>query len=94
MTIGHKEVDGLQEYEETGKVEMFTGESIEVSEGEQIFTCIADSRGLLSSVGLPLAGMELLLSFICRSLKSLRRAQSRKRKERTLKIRSIRLRQN
>ncbi|AKB47803.1 hypothetical protein MSKOL_2026 [Methanosarcina sp. Kolksee] len=61
VITGHKEVEGLQESEETGKVEMFTGESIEASEEDQIFTCIADSRGLLSSVGLPMAGMDVTI---------------------------------
>ncbi len=61
VVTGHKEVEGLQDSNEAGKVEMFTGESIEVSEGDQIFTCIADSRGLLSSVGLPLAGMDVTI---------------------------------
>lgn len=61
VITGHKEVEGLQESEEAGKVEMFTGESLEISEGDHIFTCIADSRGLLSSVGLPMAGMDVTI---------------------------------
>lgn len=61
VITGHKEVKDLHESNETGKVEMFTGESIDVSEEDQMFTRIADSKGLLSSVGLSLAGMDVTI---------------------------------
>ena len=37
VITGHKEVEGLQESEEAGKVEMFTGESLEISEGDHMY---------------------------------------------------------
>ncbi|WP_292372741.1 hypothetical protein [Methanosarcina sp. UBA411] len=61
VITGHKEVEGLQEAERSGPIEMFTGNSLEVSDQDQIFSCIADSRALLSSVGLPLAGNDITI---------------------------------
>lgn len=59
--IGHQEIEGLQESGEPGKVEMFTGESIKVSKDDEIFTCLVDIRGLLSSVGIGNAGKDVTI---------------------------------
>lgn len=61
VITGHKDVEGLQEAEKSGPIEMFIGQSLEVSDQDQIFSCIADSRGLLSSVGLPQAGKDVTI---------------------------------
>ncbi len=61
VITGHKEVEGLQEAEKSGPIEMFIGESMEVSDQDQVLSCVADSRGLLSSVGLPLAGNDITI---------------------------------
>jgi predicted acetyltransferase len=58
---GHKDVESLQEAERSGLIEMFTGQSLEVSDQDQVFSCVADSRGLLSSVGLPQAGKDVTI---------------------------------
>jgi hypothetical protein len=51
--LRNKKVEGPQEAEKSGHVEMFTGQSLEVSDKDQIFTCVADSRGFLSSGNFP-----------------------------------------
>lgn len=61
VITGLKDVEGLQEAERSGPIEMFTGQSLEISDQDQIFSCIADSRGLLSSVGLSLAGKDITI---------------------------------
>ncbi|WP_292379165.1 hypothetical protein [Methanosarcina sp. UBA289] len=61
VITGHKDVEGLQEAERSGPIEMFTGQSLEVSDNDQVFSCVADSRGLLSSVGLPMAGKDVTI---------------------------------
>jgi len=61
VILGHKEVEGLQEAEGSGSIEMFIGQSIEVSDQDQVFSCVADSRGLLSSLGLPQAGKDVTI---------------------------------
>lgn len=61
VITGHKDVEDLQEAEKSGPIEMFTGQSLEVSDEDQVFSCVADSRGLLSSVGLPQAGKDVTI---------------------------------
>jgi hypothetical protein len=53
---GHKGVESLQEAERSRLIEMFTGQSLEVSDQDQVFSCVVDSGGLLSFMGLPQAG--------------------------------------
>ncbi|WP_292387702.1 hypothetical protein [Methanosarcina sp. UBA5] len=80
VITGHKDVEGLQEAEKSGPIEMFIGQSLEVSDQAQIFSCVADSRGLLSSVGLPQAGKDVTIILYFKSLRRLRRAPGKKRK--------------
>ncbi len=40
---------------------MFAGKSLEISDDDKVFSCIADSMGRLSSVGLPLAGKDVTI---------------------------------
>jgi len=61
VILGHKDVEGLQEADGSRSIEMFTGQSLEVSDKDQVFSCVADSRGLLSSVGLPQAGKDVTI---------------------------------
>lgn len=56
VIFGHKEVEGLQESPESGPIEMFTGQRINVQEEDRILTCVVDPKDLLSSVGFANAG--------------------------------------
>lgn len=61
VILGHMDVEGLQEAEKSGPIEMFIGESLKISDDDKVFSCVADSRGLLSSVGLTLAGKDVTI---------------------------------
>lgn len=52
VIAGHEEVEGLQEAEKSESFEMLIGQSLEVSDQDQIFSCVADLKELLSSVEL------------------------------------------
>lgn len=61
VIIGHKEVEDLKESLDSGSIEMFTGKCVLIGEDDSIFTCTADTRGLLSSLGPYRAGKDITI---------------------------------
>ena len=59
VIIGHKEVDGVQKVKEMRGVEEFSGVSVRISKHDDVYTCLIDSTGRPSSLGVGNAGKEV-----------------------------------
>jgi len=59
VIIGHKEVEGVHKVKEMRGVEEFSGVSVRISKQDDVYTCLIDSTGRPSSVGVGNAGKEV-----------------------------------
>ena len=61
VIIGHKEIEGVQKVKEFRDLEEYTGFSVEIRPEDEVFSCLINSIGAPSSVGIGNAGKDVTI---------------------------------
>lgn len=61
VIIGHKEIEGIQKVKEFRDLEEYHGATVEIFLEDEVYTCLINSKGVLSSVGTGNAGKDVTI---------------------------------
>jgi hypothetical protein len=65
VILGHKKIKGIQKVKEFRDLQVYTGLSIELFPEDEVFSCIINSIGAPSSVGIRNAGKDITIIVHC-----------------------------
>lgn len=61
VILGHKEIEGIQKVKEFRDLEEYTGLSVEIFPEDELFSCLINSIGAPSSVGIGNTGKDVTI---------------------------------